>query len=65
LQTRTWDDADGKRHYITEVVADEVFFADSKKDSNTIVSTVYDNLSDQLNNVDSFYSVSEDFDLPF
>ena len=32
IQTRTWDDAEGKKHYVTEVVAEEVGFADSKKD---------------------------------
>ncbi len=31
IQTRTWDDHEGKRHYITEVVAEEVYFADRKK----------------------------------
>jgi single-strand DNA-binding protein len=30
IQTRNWDDTEGKRHYATEVVADEVYFADSK-----------------------------------
>ena len=33
LQTRTWDDAEGKKHYVTEVVADEVFFAEGKRDN--------------------------------
>lgn len=32
LQTRKWDDMEGRRHYITEVVADETYFADRKKD---------------------------------
>ena len=32
LQNRNWDDAEGKKHYATEVVCDEVFFADSKSD---------------------------------
>jgi len=32
IQTRTWDDNDGKKHYVTEVVAEEAFFADSKKE---------------------------------
>lgn len=32
LQTRKWDDSEGKRHYITEVVAEEVYFADRKKE---------------------------------
>lgn len=31
LQTRTWDSPDGKKNYITEVVADEVSFGETKK----------------------------------
>lgn len=31
IQTRTWDDDQGKKHYVTEVVAEEVDFADGKK----------------------------------
>lgn len=31
LQNRSWDDNDGKKHYITEVIADEVYFAESRK----------------------------------
>jgi len=27
IQTRTWDDNDGKKKYVTEVVAEEAFFA--------------------------------------
>jgi single-strand DNA-binding protein len=34
IQTRTWDDNDGKTHYVTELVAEQVGFADSKKDGN-------------------------------
>lgn len=34
IQTRTWDDNEGKKHYVTEVVAEEAYFADSKKDSD-------------------------------
>lgn len=33
IQTRTWDDNEGKRHYVTEVIADEVYFADAKRDT--------------------------------
>lgn len=32
LQTRNWEDSEGKKHYVTEVVAEEVGFADSKKE---------------------------------
>lgn len=31
LQNRTWDDNEGKKHYATDVVADEVYFAESRK----------------------------------
>ena len=31
LQTRNYDDKDGKKVYVTEVIAEEVHFADSKK----------------------------------
>lgn len=30
LQTRTWQDQNGQKRYATDVVADEVFFAESK-----------------------------------
>lgn len=33
LQTRSYDDKDGKRVYVTEVIAREVCFADSKKEN--------------------------------
>ena len=29
IQTRTWDDQEGKKHYVTEVVVDEAYFAGS------------------------------------
>ena len=32
IQTRTWDDDNGQKHYVTEVVAEEAYFADSKRD---------------------------------
>lgn len=34
IQVRSWDDNEGKKRWSTEVVAEEQYFADSKKDSN-------------------------------
>ena len=57
IQTRTWDDSDGKKHYVTEVVAEEVYFADSKKGSEVSIpdwddipskKSVGDNSDDEL-----------------
>lgn len=31
IQPRSWEDADGNKRYTTEVIADEVYFADSKR----------------------------------
>ena len=33
IQTRTWDDQEGKRHWVTEVVVNEAHFVESKKDN--------------------------------
>ncbi len=34
IQTRNYDNSEGKKIYVTEVVAEEAHFADSKKDNN-------------------------------
>ena len=52
LQTRNWEDEKGQKHYVTEVVAEEVYFADSKKKV-----TLEDNQVQDVN--------SDDFPLPF
>ena len=31
IQTRSWDDTDGKKRYATEVIVNQVYFAESKK----------------------------------
>ena len=66
IQTRTWDDNEGKRHYVTEVVAEEAHFADSKRSNNGSNS----NFNNSNNNNDSgdndgFYPLDDDDELPF
>lgn len=56
MQTRTWDDNEGKKRHTTEVVADEAYFADSKKS---------DPGEPTVDKGDGFYPVEEDDDLPF
>jgi single-strand DNA-binding protein len=58
LQTRSWDDQDGKRHYATEVIADEVDFldrGDAKGQGNEGGSNDYGD----------FHPAEEEDDLPF
>lgn len=35
IQTRNYDDLDGKKVYVTEVIAEEAYFADSKREANS------------------------------
>lgn len=53
IQTRNWEDENGQKHFATEVIAEEVYFADSKKDDNT------------GENMKSDFEVSSDDNLPF
>lgn len=57
VQTRTWDDDEGKRHYVTEVVADEVSFAGGK------VNTPSEAAASE--NKPDFEETDDDEDLPF
>ena len=34
LETRSWDDQNGQKHYVTEVIAEEVDFIESKNKQN-------------------------------
>ena len=42
IQTRTWDDNEGKRHWVTEVVVNDAGFVESKKDSASVGSVPAD-----------------------
>ena len=35
LQTRNWDDTEGKKHYVTEAIIENWYFADDKKKEGT------------------------------
>lgn len=58
IQTRTYDDDKGVKHYITEVVAEEVEFVEKKKDKEEIEER------ELIQNEDS-YKISSEDDLPF
>lgn len=56
IETRWYDDKDGKRVYVTEVIAEEVYFAGDKKENNE--------QSAPFENPQEFTTVTDD-DLPF
>lgn len=64
IQTRNWEDEKQQKHYITEVVAEEAYFADSKKDgegSSSFANTFGNNVSE----ASEFAVTTSDDDLPF
>lgn len=63
VQTRTYDDAQGQKRYITEVIAEEVYFADSKRDGEA--SSNFENTFGNTVSESSEFSVSSDDELPF
>ena len=63
IQTRNWDDEQGQKHYVTEVVAEEAYFADSKKDGET--SNIENTFGENIAQNTEFQVNSSDDDLPF
>ena len=60
IQTRNWDDEQGNKHYATEVIAEEVYFADSKRED------VFEQYGSTFaNNSQSDFEVPSSDDLPF
>ncbi|MCR4435159.1 MAG: single-stranded DNA-binding protein [Clostridiales bacterium] len=62
IQTRTWDDNEGKKHYVTEVIAEEAYFADNKRSDDTGARAMGGSGSDQA---DGFYPIDDGDELPF
>lgn len=67
LQTRTWTDGDGKKHYATEVVAEEAYFVDSKGENGAEHNSA-GYIPDAYNPPESaphFEVITDDEELPF
>lgn len=50
IQTRNWEDDQGQKHYATEVIAEQCFFADSKRESQNDLQ--FENSAPATNNFD-------------
>ena len=37
IQTRSWDDQQGQKHYATDIVVEEAYFADSRRDNGGMI----------------------------
>jgi len=62
IQTRSWEDGEGNKHYATEVVADEVSFAGGKVN---IAAEAAGDVADDNKNAPDFSETNDDDDLPF
>ena len=63
IQTRTWDDENGVKRYVTEVVAEEAYFADSKRDGDAV--GFENTFGTSVSSAAPEFSVASDDDLPF
>lgn len=59
LQTSTWQDQNGQKHYRTDIVADEVMFVDSKSENQSAPSFIPGAITP------NFEEIKTDDDLPF
>lgn len=60
IQTRTWDDNEGKKHYVTEVIVEDTYFTESKKSEGSSAPK-----TQNTDNNDGFYPIEDDDELPF
>ncbi len=67
IQTRNYDDKDGKKVYVTEVVAEEAYFADSKREveANPFASAETMGTTFDANQAPNDFTQVTDDDLPF
>ena len=68
LQTRTYDDANGQKRYVTEVVVEETYFAEGRRDGATgdfDSSFGADQAQSSDTGATSEFEVSSGDDLPF
>ena len=66
LQIRTWKDKDGNKRRTAEIVADNVYFGDSKENDNCGQNNGYTGFAQPTNAPGSFAPiVDEDAQLPF
>lgn len=63
LQTRNWEDENGQKRYATDVIAEEAYFADSKKDEGTSNDPFSNNTFGTSEESD--FEVTPSDDLPF
>jgi single-strand DNA-binding protein len=67
IQTRNYDDKDGKKVYVTEIVAEKIHFVGAKNDSGATTNNAASESPTELPSADDFIPLSadEESELPF
>lgn len=66
IQTRTWDDNEGKHHYVTEVMVENAGFIESKREMDAGGAPMREAASDTLPDMPAEFGADvTDDDLPF
>ena len=65
IQSRSWDDNEGKKHYVTEVLVNQAYFVESKKDSQSFAPQGESFDADFGELPDPISPMGTDDDLPF
>ena len=66
IQTRNWDDDKGQKHYVTEVIAEEAYFAEGRREGGGESPSTFENTfgTEAIGGNSEFELTSND-DLPF
>lgn len=65
LQIKKWTDRNGMNHYDAEIVADDAYFGESKKNNSTDISNNYSGYKSYNAYILSEYGDDDDDQLPF
>lgn len=67
IQTRNWDDDKGQKHYVTEVIAEEAYFADSRRgeDAGESTGNFENTFGAEVAGAGSEFELTSNDDLPF
>jgi len=64
LSTRSWDDKDGNKKYVTEIVANNIQFIGGNADKNTVLEDAHNKAGDKQYTVKTDADFASD-DIPF
>jgi single-strand DNA-binding protein len=65
IQTRNYENNDGKKVYITEVVADEIQFLEKKNSTDNAVTSSNSGNAHKSNDYDNDMALVDSSDIPF